>query len=344
MALRASLILSMQQVDGAMETKVAGLALDAQALSVLMPMHVHVLADGRIAGLGDTLSRILGDKSLIGKDFFRVFTLNRPRKVSSMPELRGCFGRKLGLAVVADPDVSFRAVATGGGRGDVILNLSFGIGIVDAVRHHALSQTDFAPTDLTIELLYLVEAKAAVTEELRRLTGRLDGARHVAELAAMTDALTGLRNRRALFANLDAMILQRRSFAVMHLDLDHFKAVNDGQGHAAGDHVLREVARILMAETRQADTVARLGGDEFVVLLPDLVDPMVMHAIGQRIVERIRVPIPFEDGLCQIGASIGISFSTLFDVIGADAILDDADQALYGAKRAGRGQVHLSSR
>lgn len=144
--------------------------------------------------------------------------------------------------------------------GGAFLNLSFGIGVAEAVRRHALTVEDFAATDLTVEMLYLVEAKTAVMDELRNLNRRLQGAKVAAEEQALTDQLTGLRNRRALDLQMKALIRLGASFGLMHIDLDFFKQVNDTLGHAAGDHVLREVARVLTQETRATDMAARVGG------------------------------------------------------------------------------------
>src|SRR5690606_25524563 len=131
----------------------------------------------------------------------------------------------------------------------------FGIAAAEAVRRHALSNADFAPTDLTVELLYLTEVKAAVMSELAALNQRLQDSRREAEAQALTDPLTGLANRRAFEKGLaEAVDMARRGqgFVLMHLDLDYFKTVNDTLGYAAGDHVLAEVAHALRAETRRS--------------------------------------------------------------------------------------------
>ncbi|MFC6759321.1 GGDEF domain-containing protein [Sulfitobacter porphyrae] len=162
----------------------------------------------------------------------------------------------------------------------MIVNLSFGISIVDGVRDYALSNADFAATDLAIEMLYLIEAKTAAMDESRRLNLRLQGAKIAAEQEADTDALTGLGNRRALNNVLTRMVAGRVPFAVMQIDLDYFKSVNDTLGHAAGDHVLQTVAQIMVEETRNKDTVARVGGDEFTVVLVDVRDADILRRVG----------------------------------------------------------------
>ncbi|MDZ4135091.1 MAG: GGDEF domain-containing protein, partial [Paracoccaceae bacterium] len=227
-------------------------------------------------------------------------------------------------------------LAAGGG---VLINLSFGIDVITAVSAHKLTDADFTATDLAMELLYLVEAKSAVMDELRQLNLRLQGARDAAEEQALTDMLTGLRNRRALDLVMEDAISRDMPFGLMHIDLDYFKAVNDTLGHAAGDHVLREVADVLTQETRPCDTVARVGGDEFVLVFEGLTDPARLSKIAGRLVSRMSQPFDFDGRPCRISASIGISVSTDYNRPTSERMLGDADQALYASKHAGRGRA-----
>ena len=135
----------------------------------------------------------------------------------------------------------------GGGGG--ILNLSLDLTELSDLSQYRLSCTDFAPTDMTVDMLYLIEAKSAAMAETRRLIQRLEGARLAAETQAVTDPLTGLHNRRGLDGILTRMVSERRSFALTQLDLDHFKQVNDTLGHGAGDHVLQTAAQVLVDKT-----------------------------------------------------------------------------------------------
>lgn len=317
------------------------LRLGAPALDALMPMHVALSSEGRIVSAGPTISRLAAPLRLPGSWFFTLFEIRRPGGVLSIANLLERAGERLHLSFRPQTEIGLRglAVPLASGRG-VILNLSFGIGVTEAVRLHALTDTDFAPTDLAIELLYLVEAKAAVLDELRALNARLDGARSLAEQQALTDTLTGLRNRRAFEAELARIGASGRPFGLIHLDLDYFKAVNDGLGHAAGDHVLVEVARILTSETRTRDTVARIGGDEFVIVLPACAGPEELRGIARRILARLRRPIPFEGQDCRIAGSIGMVHSSDYPAPpDCDRMLADADEALYASKRAGRSRA-----
>jgi diguanylate cyclase (GGDEF)-like protein len=223
--------------------------------------------------------------------------------------------------------------------GQVLVNLTFGIDIVAAVRAYGLTVADFAPTDLAMELLYLAEANRAVTGELRGLNLRLDGARLAAEEEALTDPLTGLKNRRAADAILARLCDARMQFGLLHMDLDFFKTVNDTLGHAAGDHVLGEVARVLRRQIRAEDCAARIGGDEFVVILVGRTDPVQLRAVAERIIAGVSKPIGFDGRDARVSASVGIVRSIERETRSPSELLADADAALYRAKRDGRARA-----
>lgn len=317
------------------------ICLDADALSRLMPLYLALDGAGRIIGLGPTLAKVLPDTAPLGQDFDALFDVRRPMRQGGATGLTSVAGERLHLALRHDPAVTFRGLAMPVAGGGLLVNLSFGISVTEAVRRHALTDADFAPTDLTVEMLYLVEAKSAVVGELHNLNLRLQGAKIAAEEQALTDTLTGLRNRRALDMTLGDLTRHGQAFGLMHIDLDFFKQVNDSLGHAAGDHVLRAVALTLISETRASDTVARVGGDEFVVVLPGLSDTALLGQIARRIIEHLTQPIDFEGNPCRISASIGLTVSTFYHSPQPDRMLSDADDALYASKRAGRGQAQF---
>ena len=311
------------------------------AMARLMPMFIGVDRDGRIRALGPTLRKVMGRPSPLGRNIFDVMGIRRPTGIKTLDDLRHNAGVQLHVTLRAQPEVALRGLAMPIDEGGMLLNLSFGIGVIEAVRRYGLSAAHFAATELTIELLYLVEAKAAVMSELHSLNDRLYGAKNAAEEQAMTDTLTGLGNRRALDVLLGFMRDQKTSFGLIHLDLEYFKAVNDNFGHAAGDYVLRQVADILRRETRDDDTIARIGGDEFVIVLPSLTDPKRLMQVAKRLIANLSLPIQFEEQICEISASIGLTISTNYTHVDMTQMAHDADAALYLAKKAGRSRARL---
>lgn len=304
-----------------------------------MPLHLYVDARGQILSVGPTLARVLAGSALTSQPFFDHFQLRRPNAIAGIEGLVAKAGARLYLTALARPDMVLRGLAVPMEGGAVLINLSFGSALVEAVRDHSLTEADFSHTDLAVELLYLVEAKGAIMDELRRLTNRLKGAKQQAEEQALTDTLTGLRNRRAMDATLVDLIARRIPFSMMHLDLDYFKQVNDTLGHAAGDALLVHVAQVLRRETRANDTLARVGGDEFVLLLPSQTDRAVIRRIGERLIAALSQPYMFEGHACKISGSIGVTLSTSYAHPEPDQMLSDADTALYASKHAGRGRV-----
>lgn len=162
------------------------------------------------------------------------------------------------------------------------------------------------------------------------------------EQLARTDALTELPNRVALHEHLPQAIARSRQsgqpMAVLFMDIDHFKQVNDTHGHDAGDSLLVEFANRLRTSLRHTDLVARLAGDEFVVVLEHLTHPRQAEQIAQKILEAMAAPCPVGAGVQPISTSIGVAFLPA-EEIDALAFIDRADQALYEAKAAGRNRV-----
>lgn len=164
---------------------------------------------------------------------------------------------------------------------------------------------------------------------------------------AYHDTLTGLPNRRLLDDRLQQAVFaaQRRDarLAVLVIDLDHFKAVNDTLGHKAGDAVLREIANRLMGCVRKADTLARQGGDEFVIVIPDLGLETDCSVVAEKILRTLVPEIRVDGRAFKIGASIGIS---LFpgDAGDGETLLRNADVAMYRAKELGRNNYRFYGR
>lgn len=161
---------------------------------------------------------------------------------------------------------------------------------------------------------------------------------------ALHDGLTGLPNRLLLIERLDQALArvrrQGKELAVLFVDLDDFKAVNDRYGHLAGDRVLQTAAHRLREQVRDTDTVARIGGDEFVVLLDSVSDPDGVHIVASKLVNAMSQPVQIEiaEGRveCRVGASIGVALAPR-DGTTVDTLLHQADRQLYQAKADGKG-------
>ncbi len=164
---------------------------------------------------------------------------------------------------------------------------------------------------------------------------------------ANNDALTGLPNRRLLEDRMtQALKSARRSkqiVAVLFLDLDHFKAVNDTHGHNVGDKLLKSVAARLVDLLRVEDTIARIGGDEFIVLLPRIKDEKEVRMIAEKIVDGFTKPFTLGDKVLQLGASVGISMYPQHALTPKN-LIKQADSAMYSAKRQGRSCYAIYSR
>jgi len=319
-----------------------GNALDVlcDVLDTICPMHAVLSPTGHVVQAGPTLRKVVMDRDPVGARFLEIFEMSRPNMARDMTDLRNLAGRRLRLRLRGGPRHALKGVLSplpvAGGPG-ALVNLSFGISVVDAVRDFGLTGTDFAPTDLTTEMLYLIEAKSAAMDESRRLNLRLEDARIAAQEQAFTDTLTGLTNRRALDHLLERQRQAGRSFALLHLDLDHFKEINDLHGHAMGDHVLQVAAGRMMGQVRADDVIARVGGDEFVfVLLGANATEGVVNAAA-RLISKLEEPILRDGHVCNVSASIGATLSQFYEAPDIERMMADADQALYAAKAAGRG-------
>jgi diguanylate cyclase (GGDEF)-like protein/PAS domain S-box-containing protein len=163
---------------------------------------------------------------------------------------------------------------------------------------------------------------------------------------AMHDALTGLANRNLYNAQLDQAIARAKRggklAALMFIDLDGFKAVNDTLGHSAGDDLLIEIGARLKREVREVDTVARLGGDEFAILLEDLLDVDDVVRVAEALRISVGEPVLIGEKRAFVTPSIGISLYP-HDARGSSQLLELADQAMYEAKRSGKNTIRMAS-
>ena len=160
------------------------------------------------------------------------------------------------------------------------------------------------------------------------------------------DSLTGLSNRHRMDSRLTGMLgafkAANRSCAIMMLDLDRFKQVNDTMGHAAGDELLQQVAKRMRSIIGDSGEIGRLGGDEFQIILPDMDDRGKLGELADKIVKLVSQPYPIGEKRANIGTSIGIAIAP-YDGVEKDELVRSSDLALYAAKNSGRGQFRFYS-
>ena len=215
-------------------------------------------------------------------------------------------------------------------------------------RDRLLRGFDLGANDWLLLPLDENELRARARNQIRRkfYQDRLRADVGTALELALTDPLTGLYNHRYLMRHLRNLLEgpQARDLAVLMIDVDHFKTVNDDHGHATGDEALRAIAETLRGNTRVFDSLARYGGEEFVVVMPGSGSDEAAVAA-----ERLRVAVEclgFEaepSQRCRLTISIGIAWTTA-EARSPEVLLREADLALYGAKRSGRNRVGLPSR
>jgi len=221
--------------------------------------------------------------------------------------------------------------------------------VMTAQPAHKLRALAAGAKDFISKPFELMEAKARIHNmlEVRLLYKQLEAYSHALESMAMHDALTGLPNRRLLMDRLTLAIAHARrnksTMAVMYLDLDGFKEINDTLGHDAGDALLKMVADRLAAAVRQEDTVARMGGDEFVIGLWELNPAEGVAKLVSKVIQAVAQPYRIQDREVRITASVGVGIYPLHgDAV--ETLMKSADLALYEAKRTGKNNYRIAAR
>ena len=203
------------------------------------------------------------------------------------------------------------------------------VGALASARNRALAKVDQATAALRRD----IERRKEIEAELQRL--------------ALHDSLTGLPNRTLLYERVDHAIAAHRrtanTLAVLYVDLDGFKEINDTYGHQAGDRVLVEVANRLRDCLRTSDTVARLGGDEFAILAEQITDPAHARTVAAHVVQALQPPFDVDGRQARLTASVGLTtHCPRTAVAGVQEILFRADQAMYDAKAAGKDRFVIA--
>jgi diguanylate cyclase (GGDEF)-like protein len=201
-----------------------------------------------------------------------------------------------------------------------------------------------APIIITTFFLIVLAGLIYQNKKREKLFDQMLNSTSVLTLMANNDALTGLPNRRLLEDRM-AQALKEASraqqiVAVLFLDLDYFKVINDTHGHVIGDQLLKSVGERLTGLLRAEDTVARIGGDEFVILLPKLNDERQLVATAEKVISELALPFQIADQTLQVGVSIGIALYPQHDDSPSN-LIKYADDAMYVAKRLGRNCYHI---
>ena len=184
----------------------------------------------------------------------------------------------------------------------------------------------------------------ATIKKLESAKNKLVKQQNIIYKQAHYDHLTSLANRSLLHQRFELLIQEStengKKFAILFLDLDHFKDINDSLGHDVGDELLVRVAKVLLQATRKTDTVARIGGDEFIILLGDVEHEKTIIPIAQKLLSTLREPLKIHEHHLHVTTSIGIS---VYPNHGSDfnTLLKNADLALYEAKAAGRDNFKI---
>jgi len=326
-----------------------GFHLTSGARDLLFPLHVTLNGDGRIEEVGPTLDRVLGP-DLLQRNFFEQFRIERPRNITDIAGVRGRFGTKLVItASTSQGDrIQFRGVAIPltDAEGWILLDLSFGRDLISVVEQFELTEAHFKPNDFSIDLFYSFEAQRTLLEDSQKMALALKAAKTEAERQASEDPLTGIANRGALYRRLEELLQvqdAQHQFALMHIDLDDFKLVNDNYGHAAGDRLLNQTAAVLNANSGPHDLAARIGGDEFALVLSEPPPGTALLDLAHDLLLDIARPIRFDGHRCKVSASIGIVQFSPGEVANADRLIANSDIALYDAKGT-KSSVRMLSR
>ena len=219
---------------------------------------------------------------------------------------------------------------------------------ITAQPGHRLRALASGAKDFISKPFDLMEAKTRIHNmlEVRLLYKQLEHSNHSLESLALHDALTGLPNRRLLIDRLSLAIAHahrnKSTMAVMYLDLDGFKPINDTLGHDTGDILLTMVAARLVAAVRQEDTVARLGGDEFVIALWELSHGDDVGKLASKVIQAVSQPYSIEGHGVSVTASVGVSiYPTHGEEV--ETLMKCADLALYEAKRTGKNDYRIAA-
>lgn len=322
------------------------IALSLDVLGRVLPFYVLLDNDGVVQSVGPSLLKIADPAHLLGRSVFEALRFVKPRRLNPEEALRDGLGVRLTVeiqAVSGKGSLGLFGMAfpiDHAGAPHILIALTPGVNARPFVETHGLKILDFGPADGGADILPLLAMQQDMLEDGKKQAAKLRAARDSAEHLANHDVLTELPNRRALIKELTAA-LEREAVAVVHVDLDHFKEINDTHGHAAGDAALRHAAASLTHVLGESALCARLGGDEFVGIVNGMCSGSALADLADRVIDRISHPFSFNGEALTVGASVGLAIAGPEDRMSADEILHHADLALYQVKRTGRMKALL---
>ncbi|MEM7341999.1 MAG: EAL domain-containing protein [Actinomycetota bacterium] len=306
----------------------------------LFPFHLLIALDGEptVVEAGATVEQWIA-RPVAGELLAKRFAISRPRLTEL--ETDDLLTRRTSVFIldVVDQAKQLRGQMLVLDADHVLFVGSPVLTTIGDIEQIGLAMADFAPHDATLDMIVLqrfaqmqVDDLAQRATELQEAVADRDRFSH----SAFTDSLTGLANRRAFWRRCEQLVAERRPLALLFVDVDHFKAVNDAHGHAAGDAVLCAIANRLDAAVRRSDLVARLGGDEFAIVLVGA-DEATTRAIVERIDDHVCAPIDVDGE--RLNASVSIGVVTDAGGKGVDELVQAADVAMYEGRQVGRGTI-----
>lgn len=315
-------------------------------LGQILPFFLMINDSGIVTNAGRAILKLFGDEKIIGRSVFEILSVKKPRRFDPTNGFRDVLGQRLrlelhGLGALATSDIFGMAFpAANHDTAGIVIAATPGVNVGSFVETHGLRVSDFGPADGSADLLPLLAMQSDMLEDSKKQSKRLREARDAAERLANHDALTGLPNRRAFMKKL-SVALAIQSVAVVHIDLDRFKEINDSYGHAAGDAALKHAAEAMTDILGGLAYCARLGGDEFVAMIEAPEADIVLHQLSEALIARLSDPFMHESELLSVGVSIGMARAGPASGLTADDILHQADLALYSVKRSGRGHIQM---
>ncbi|MEM7326561.1 MAG: EAL domain-containing protein [Actinomycetota bacterium] len=306
----------------------------------LFPFHlvIDLHPSPTVVAVADSLARWLG-RDLTGTPFADCFTIADPAIADLNRETLVAERRAVFVLEAVEHFARLRGQMMLVGENRAVFIGSPVLTSTTTVEELGLSVDDFAPHDATVDLITIQRDCSAQLADLWQRAEELERVAPAPERLpeeAAADPLTGLANRRTFWARCSTELQAKRRVALLFIDIDRFKTVNEAYGHRVGDRVLQELGARLQSSLRSIDLVARLGGDEFAVLLAD-VDQQAAVSVIERIRSVAAQPIRIGDHVCRISISIGVVPGTPKATV--DDLIQDADAAMYEGRQFGPGRV-----